>query len=142
MNTLLNIHQGIDMFIEIESTKKKAEIENIEFEKNQITFFLDNFFYLHFETESEKANFISEFLKNAISPYSNGQSFVEIGESLINSYQGWNNFILQDATKLNVKSYIFVNQNNSLEVIFSSGKEELKFVLYKQIIDKLMNNLK
>lgn len=130
------------MFIEIESTKKKAEIENIEFEEKQITFFLENFFYLNFDNENEKEQFFSKFISNTNKSYSLGQSYVEIETSLINSYGGWNNFILQEVTKLNIKHYNFINKENHLEINFSSGKEDLKFVLYKQVIDKILKNLK
>lgn len=130
------------MFIEIESKKKKTEIKHIEFEKKQITFFFEDFFYLNFENENEKEQFFLKFVQNTNQSYSLGESYVEIEESLINSYGGWNNFILQEITKLNIKSYLFINKNNHLEIIFSSGKEDLKFVLYKQVIDKILDNLK
>jgi hypothetical protein len=130
------------MFIEIESKNKKAEIEDIEWGERQITFFLSDFFYLNFENEEEKNKFFSDFIKNTENITSNGQSYVEIEDSLINSYGGWNNFILQEITKLNVKSYYFTPHYNHLEISFSSGKEDLKFVLYKQVIDKIKPNLK
>ncbi len=130
------------MFIDIESKNKKAEIGNIEFGNRQITFFLSDFFYLNFENENEKNCFFSEFLKNVDQSYSAGQSYVEIEDSLINLYNGWDNFILQDITKLNVKSYRFLKHNNHLEIIFTSGKEDLRFVLHKQMVDSLVNQLK
>jgi len=142
MNILKDIQEGINMFIEIESKNKKAEIEDIEWGERQITFFLSDFFYLNFENEEEKNKFFSDFIKNTENITSNGQSYVEIEDSLINSYGGWNNFILQEITKLNVKSYYFTPHYNHLEISFSSGKEDLKFVLYKQVIDKIKPNLK
>jgi hypothetical protein len=130
------------MFIEIESKQKKAEIEHIEFGDRQITFFFSDFFYLNFENDEEKEKFLFEFKEKLKENYSNGQSYIEIGDSLINSYQGWNNFILQDTTKLNVQSYRFTSHDNHLEISFSSGKEDIKFVLYQQLLNKIKNNLK
>lgn len=130
------------MFIEIESKNKKAEIKNIEFEKNKITFFLSDFFYIIFEKEEEREKFNSEILKHFGENYEEGISYVEIENSLINAYDNWNNFILQDITKLIVQSYKIVNCQNHLEINFTSGKEDLKFILYKQILIKIKDNMK
>ena len=125
------------MFIEIGSKKKKAEIENIELENRQITFFLSDFFYLNFENDEEKNKFFSEFLKYSQKQYSEGNSSVELDDSLICESEGAEGVAVVYDTTLKVKSYIFTPQDNHLEISFSSGKEDLKFVLYKQIIDKI-----
>lgn len=131
------------MFIEIESKNKKAEIENIEFGTRQITFFLSDFFYLNFENEGEKEQFFSEFLDNAKdSSFDNGQSYVELNDSLIGECHSWNNVAIQDTTQLNVKSYRFLKHKNHLEIDFTSEKEEIKFGLYQSIINKILEKLK
>lgn len=125
------------MFILIESKNKKAEIQNIEFEKDKITFFLSDFFYITFEKEEEREKFISEMLKNFKESYNDGKSYVEVCDSLINSSMEWNNFVLQDTNKLVVKSYSFLNFKDHLEIYFASEKGYLKLVLYKKLITKI-----
>ena len=102
------------MFIKIECTKKKAEIEHIEFGNRQITFFLSDFFYLNFENDNEKELFFSEFLKNSLEQYSEEESYVELDEALICRYEGFEGITVIHDTKLNVKSYKFLKHNNQV----------------------------
>jgi hypothetical protein len=130
------------MFIRIQSSTKQSEVRNIEWGDRQITFFFSDFFYLDFENDEEKEKFLSEFREKLKENYPNGQSYIELDDSLIGEQHSWNGFVVQDTTKLNVNSYRFTYHNDHLEISFSSGKEDIKFVLYKQILDKIKDNLK
>lgn len=131
------------MFLEIESTNKRAEIREIEVERTRLTFFLSDFFYLTFESETEMQSFVSKLLNNCEGNYSDSDSYVDLA-GILNHYPGDSSDfldILGGLRKIQIKSYYFIIEEDHLEVNFISSYGDITFLLYKPFLNKIKFNL-
>ncbi len=132
------------MIIETDCPVKKTHIENLEINDSSISFFLNYFFYLNFETPDEKEKFISELINATERKYNFGESYVELDDSFLAEEEK----IRNNATYLHMKSakiesYSFNCGDDYLSMEFNaSNKKKITFFIFQQLTKKINEKLK
>jgi hypothetical protein len=130
------------MLITIECDRNKADISNLEIGENFINFSLLHFFHLDFKDEDETRDFFMNLIKHSKRQFSNGQSYVEMDDSLIMKKQPAT-LISGDANPRAVRMYRIINNpvKNCIEIDFYLDNGNIGFFLYQDLIEDIKSRI-